>query len=234
MPSPKKITTVFFDAGNTLFRETPLRWEIYAQAGREHGLTIDTEEMKRSMFRTHEELPQRVRGQFRYSDAWFSEYIPRVFSRFGAKPDQIPAISERLFASFRSPGTFQLFPETVEVLEELTRMQIRMAIISNWSPRLPRVCTHLGLDKYFKFILSSAIEEMEKPEPAIFNRALSMIDSKPEESLHVGDSLEKDVQGAAGVGILGVLIDRSERQALSGVTAISSLKELPKMIERLK
>ena len=228
-----KFTTVFFDAGNTLFREHPLRWEIYARAGREAGLEIETEAMRRAMIEAHDELPERIHGHFRYTDRWFAEYIPRVFARFGAAPGQIPGISERLFASFREPGTFLLFPETAEVLEEFERRGVRMAVISNWSPRLPGLCKTLGLDRYLRFILASAVEEMEKPDPAIFRRALTMIGASPEEALHVGDSLEKDVQGAASTGILGVLLDREgRREPPLGAPRIRSLRELAPIVEK--
>lgn len=204
----RDIKFVFFDAGNTLFKEEPLRWHIYANAGREAGLQIDPADMRRAMVEVHEELPQRIHGHFRYSDRWFEEYIPRVFQRFGAKPEQIPVVAEKLFAAFREPGTFRLFPETLEVLAKLQEMGIPMGIISNWSPRLPKLCRNLEIDRYFEFIFSSAIEEAEKPQKEIFERALKLVGAQPENALHVGDSLEKDVRGAAGAGILGVLLDR--------------------------
>lgn len=226
------LTTVFFDAGNTLFRETPLRWEIYARVGREHGLEIEVPSMRRAMLETHDEIPQRVHGGFRYGDAWFAAYIPRVFARFGAKPEQIPAISEKLFAAFRTPGTFQLFPETMETLAAIEKLGLKMAIISNWSPRLPRICAGLGVDRYMRFILASAIEELEKPDPEIFRRAMTMIGSRPEECAHFGDSLEKDVQGAAKAGILGGLIDRERRHsAPSGAPVFASLRDLVPFVE---
>lgn len=229
------LTTVFFDAGNTLFREAPLRWEIYAHVGREHGLTIETAAMRRAMIETHDEIPQRVHGGFRYGDAWFGAYIPRVFARFGAKPEQIPAIAEQLFSAFRTPGTFQLFPETLETLAAIEKLGLKMAIISNWSPRLPRICTALGVDRYMRFILASAIEEMEKPDPQFFARALTMIGARPQQALHIGDSLEKDVQGAAGAGILGCFIDRERRESVPGLSKdtprFASLRELVPFVE---
>lgn len=232
------LNTVFFDAGNTLFRETPLRWEIYARVGREHGLSIEVPAMRRAMIEVHEELPRRVHGGFRYGDAWFSAYIPRVFARFGAKSEQIPAISEQLFAAFRTPGTFQLFPETMETLASLESLGVKMAIISNWSPRLPRICTALGVDRYMRFILASAIEELEKPDPQFFRKAMTMIGSSPWECLHVGDSLEKDVQGAAAAGILGGLVEREGAKtgvtsgAPEGMPRFASLRELIPFVER--
>lgn len=225
---------VFFDAGNTLFREYPLRWEIYANVANEFGLSASVEAMRAAMIEAQENLPARIDGHFRYSEGWFAAYIPRVFGKFGVQEKQIPAIREKLFAAFRQPGTFRLFPETKEVLNQFRDQGVRMAVISNWSPRLPGIFDGLGLTSYMEFVFASSIEELEKPDPALFERALKKAKLRADDALHVGDSWEKDVQGANSVGMLGVLLDRdgTVKSANETFPTIRSLRELAAIVEK--
>ena len=57
--------------------------------------------------------------------------------------------------------------------------------------------------------------ELEKPDPAIFHRALQLTNSLPEHTIHIGDSYEYDVQGANQAGLRAVLIDRNGEQFMS-------------------
>jgi putative hydrolase of the HAD superfamily len=68
-----------------------------------------------------------------------------------------------------------------------------------------------------------------KPDPALFDAALALAACPPVNAVHVGDSLSKDVQGAARAGIAAVLLDRDGDGADAPVR-ITSLAELPGLI----
>jgi len=215
----RAVRAVFFDAGNTLFRERPLRWEIYASVAREFGLAGEVDRVRSEMVRAHEALPMRVDGHFRYTNGWFRAYVAEVFRPLGASSGELPAIAERLFATFRDRRTFSIFPEVEEVTRALRERGLTLGVISNWSPRLPRLLEELSLAERFDFTVCSAIEEVEKPDPEIFARALARAGAEPPESIHVGDSVEKDVEGARSAGIVPVLIEREGPCGLDGDTA---------------
>ncbi|MCI0586364.1 MAG: HAD-IA family hydrolase [Planctomycetes bacterium] len=219
----RPVRAVFFDAGNTLFREQPLRWEIYASVAREFGLPGEVERVRAEMIRAHDALPQRVEGHFRYTNGWFRAYIAQVFRPLGAPAGQLPAIEERLSATFRDRRTFHIFPEVESVTRTLRERGLTLGIISNWSPRLPRLLGDLSLEDRFDFTVCSAIEEVEKPDPEIFGRALARAGVEPAESIHVGDSVEKDVEGARAVGIVPALVEREGPCGLDGDTADAHL-----------
>ena len=74
----------------------------------------------------------------------------------------------------------------------------------------------------------------EKPHPPIFLAALERVHAAPEEVVHVGDQLRSDVMGAQGVGMHGVLVNRSGYGPNSDdCSTISSLSELAKLLENL-
>jgi putative hydrolase of the HAD superfamily len=65
-----------------------------------------------------------------------------------------------------------------------------------------------------------------KPEPAVFEAALRGAGWPADRALHVGDSLAKDVAGAARAGIAAVLLDRHGAHP-DEPRRIESLAELP-------
>ena len=69
---------------------------------------------------------------------------------------------------------------------------------------------------------------MEKPDPRIFSIAASRAGFPPSQILHVGDSLEEDVQGAKSIGMIPVWINRTVRESseLDVGYEIASLREL--------
>jgi len=206
------LRAVFLDVGNTLLYEIPSRFEIYARAARRRGVEVDASEMTRLMRLAHAELPREVEGSFRYSDPWFRVYVRRIFvEHLGLAPAALPGLLEELFAAFEDPQTFGLHEGARELMREARARGLRLGIVSNWSARLPRVLAGLGIDDAVDFVLCSALERIEKPEPAIFRAALEHAEVAPEEALHAGDHLRNDVQAAQELGIEGVLVDHSGR-----------------------
>ena len=68
---------------------------------------------------------------------------------------------------------------------------------------------------------------MEKPDPRIFELAMSRAGVDAASSVYVGDSPKFDVEPAAALGMLPVLIDRRERFPDAPGARITSMQELP-------
>ena len=208
------LKAVFLDVGHTLIHEVPSRFEIYAGIAHRRGLAVEVQGMEALMRRTHDELPLRIDGAYRYSDRWFEVYIERVFVEgLELAPEKLADVQDELFATFEAPETFRVYPGAFELFAEVRRLGLRLGVISNWSTRLPRVLDGLGLSAAFDFVLCSALEELEKPDPAIFRAALERAGVDAEHALHAGDHPENDVAAAARVGLEGVLVDHAGRYA---------------------
>lgn len=203
------LRAVTFDVGGTLLTETPPRYEIYAEAARARGRNLSTRTMERVMRNAHEEVPRRISGAFRYSDAWFRAFIHRIFCQnLGLSPTETAGVAEELFARFEDAETFVVFDGARELLEDLRGRGVKLAVVSNWSERLPNVLAATGLDGHFDTVLCSAIEELEKPDPAIFHRALERLGVDARSAVHVGDHARNDA-AAAEVGMGAILIDHA-------------------------
>src|SRR5262245_33626995 len=231
------LRALLLDVGNTLVRETPSRFAIYAEAARARGLAVDAGAMRALMSRAHRELPLVVEGGYRYSDAWFRAFIARIFGgALGLPPAAVEEIAAELFERFESPATFRVLPGARELLALARERGLVLGVVSNWSARLPRVLAALELESAFDFVICSALEGLEKPDPAIFRAALVRARARAEETVHAGDDWRLDVEGARAAGIEAVLVDHDgERGPLPGgagesVHRVRTLGELASFI----
>jgi putative hydrolase of the HAD superfamily len=123
-------------------------------------------------------------------------------------------------ATMMSAIRFRAYPDAEVALAELRSRGLSVACVSNWDVSLPGVLTGVGLAEALDGVVTSAAAGARKPDPAIFAPALALAGCRPEEALHVGDSPEEDVAGAAAAGIPHLLLDRSGRGEIASLTEI--------------
>ena len=138
----------------------------------------------------------------------------------------LAAVREAMLASIR----FHAFPDAAPALEELRARGLRLVAASNWDSSLPDVLERAGLARFLDGVVSSAMVGATKPAAVLFQAALRIAGVAPREALHVGDSLENDVRGAAALGMRAVLVARAGSRA--DVPTISALTELPRLISQ--
>lgn len=98
------------------------------------------------------------------------------------------------------PSFEQLFPDTIASLQKLHK-QYHLGIIANQIPDLETRLKGFGIRDYFEVIVGSGDYGFHKPDPRIFQLALSLAKAKPEECLMVGDRLENDIVPAQKLGM---------------------------------
>jgi len=104
---------------------------------------------------------------------------------------------------------FSLFEDVVPCLDLLDSMGIQAGVVSNWDYSLHRVLRMFGIDERFVVVKASLEEGVEKPDPRLFEIALKDAGFSPEDTFHVGDSVEDDLAGAKAASIRVALIDRA-------------------------
>ena len=152
-------------------------------------------------------------------DSMFKSSEGRMTERLGLKvdADRFRRVAPQYFMK-----TAVLYPETADVLKELGRMSIKVAMVSNGVYQ-HRTAQWLGIDTCFDSIFGSLHVGFAKPAPEIFQMALSSLSIGPSEAVMVGDNWEADVLGARNVGIRGVHLIRLD-EAPSGLDTITDLK----------
>lgn len=118
-------------------------------------------------------------------------------------------------------------PDRRGLLEKLASTH-PLALVSNFDhgPTAHRLLARFGLTTYFRTIVVSADVGIMKPATEIFDVACARLATDPGECLHVGDSREADVQGAAAAGMTALWIGEGD-DAAPAVECISDLRELP-------
>lgn len=227
------IRALLLDAGGTLLTEKSSRQAMYAGAAARHGLSVDEETMRGCMARAHAALPPTIAGSWRYSRPWFEAFIADVFSRqLGMEQRALSPLTTDLFAAFADARNFRLMPGAQELLACAAGRGIKLALVSNWSPYLTEVLGGLGVRECFDAILLSGAEQVEKPDRAIFERALARLNVPASQALHVGNDPVQDVRGASECGIHALLIDPEDRHAALNLPRIRALGEIIPWIER--
>jgi putative hydrolase of the HAD superfamily len=97
------------------------------------------------------------------------------------------------------------YPHVNMTLVALLKRGIRLAVVSDAPSREAwlRLC-YLNFHHIFDCVVTFEDTGERKPSPAPFLRALQELDVKPAETLMVGDWAERDMVGAAQVGITTV------------------------------
>lgn len=227
------IRAVLFDAGATLVRPDPPVEAVYAREFAADGARFSEEDLMRALTRAWEEVHAGAPGADRYGGVrgeaqYWKELLGRVRSHLDGGTVS-PEAFARLSTHFRSPGSWAIYDDVVTTLEELSRRGLKLAIVSNWDSHLPKLLSALDLDRFFPVVAVSAIEEVGKPDPEIFRRACERLDVPASESLHVGDSVTEDYDGARSAGLSALLLDRADRHP-HVVERIRSLGELPERL----
>jgi HAD superfamily hydrolase (TIGR01662 family) len=134
-----------------------------------------------------------------------------------------------------------LYPHVRVTLFELMKRGIRLAVVSD-APRKEawlRLC-YLQLHHMFDMVLTYDDTGEKKPSPTPFRRVLDHFHIEPGEAIMIGDWPERDITGAAKLGIAtafaryGDTFGTKESGATYDVTDIFDLVEIVDTLNRAK
>lgn len=142
---------------------------------------------------------------------------------------------DRLFQEYlpHYRACWEPYPDVVPGLDELERLGIRLAILTN-GEQTQQVAKleRLGILDRFDVILAASDLPAYKPSPLAFAAMYEAMGASPDSVVYVGDDLHADVAGAQLAGLTPVWIDRyAAGSGPSGVATISSLTELVAVLE---
>lgn len=186
MPSVK---AVLFDFSGTLAR-------LEDNDGWFDGMGLDARERADVMDRMTHPTASVTHPAWAHRDldsALHREAYLHVLRSCGLSEDNAEALYRRVI----DPAEWALYPDTVTVLERLRTNGIRTSVVSNIAWDIRSVLDAAGADPD-DYVLSYEVGAA-KPDPRIFEVALSRLGVDPAEALMVGDSEEND----GGARILG-------------------------------
>lgn len=240
MADARSVHAVFFDVGGTLARPRLPIAEVLVRSARAAGVPISPP--AGAMVASRLETLLAIRAQhgeaFTYPPErsrrrWVGIY--RASLEGVCSSDDADRIAEDVFGQLSSPAGYELFSDALPTLRTLSDGGLALGVVSNWEAWLPDLLRDLGISDFFACALASGEVQIEKPDPAIFAAALSRAGWEPDEALYVGDSVIEDMEGAAGAGMRGVLLDRSRVNiGFTAAPVINALTELPPLMARLQ
>lgn len=127
----------------------------------------------------------------------------------------------------------EFFPGALAALDALAG-RYRLAALTNGNADFVR----LDLDRYFSFGFSAADVGAGKPAPDMFEAALRKSGVAPQESVHVGDHLVDDIEGASRVGMHTIWVNLQAaaptEAAVRPSHTVGRLEEIPPGVEAIR
>lgn len=126
-----------------------------------------------------------------------------------------------------SPKQTQLFPNTLETLNELKNRGYILHIITNGFQEVQYVkLNESKLRPFFDVIVCSEHIGFNKPDKRIFLHALELAQARAEESAMIGDDLQVDILGANQLGMEAILFDPEKKHKSHAFKIVRNLEEL--------
>lgn len=230
------VRAVFFDAGYTLLCMDPPQEILFLQVCSGLGIAIDDDRLAQAVRDANVMLaPRTSASEHRpYSlervDRFWIEYH-RVVLQGCAVDSTAVDLAEPVYRMFSERLGWRVYDDVRPLLAGLRARGIKLGVISNWTGDLEDVLRRIELRSSFDFVIDSAHFGHEKPHPEIFAEALRLADVHASAALHVGDSIEHDVDGALSSGLRPVLVDRMGRfTAFERAPRIAGLAEIETLL----
>jgi putative hydrolase of the HAD superfamily len=211
-----EVRALLFDVNGTLIDIETDEWMEQAYRAIAHFLTYQGIALHRGEVR--DLYFQIMKEQFAASTETYPEFDvvavwSEVLCRFGTdytrrlgaeKLRQMPLFLAELQRGI-TRKRLEAFPQAREMLAEL-KTRYRLAIVSDAQsaygvPELQAV----GLAEFFSPIIISGDYGFRKPEPRLFQAALTKLQVEPEEAIFIGNDRFRDVLGARQVGMKTIL-----------------------------
>ena len=121
-----------------------------------------------------------------------------------------------------------LFPDAIDVLSALAE-RFTLIAVTNGNADVHKT----ALGPFFKLAFRADEVGSAKPDAKIFEVAMSAAACAANEMIHIGDSIETDVNGALNAGVTPIWFNANGDENCMGVSEVGSLTDLPAAIDSL-
>jgi putative hydrolase of the HAD superfamily len=205
---PQSLTTrphaLLLDAGDTLLF---MDYTALTDALRSLGEVVSRARLEAAMFTAKGAYQRIVREKSQHENGWFA-LVRALLVEAGVAQERAQSLLQPLRAMHDDFYFWRSVPtDLAPALERARAAGVRLGIVSNSEGRLVSVLERVGIRPWFEVVIDSHLEGVAKPDPAIFQRALSRLGVAPERAIYAGDLPEIDLVGAHAAGMHAVLVD---------------------------
>jgi putative hydrolase of the HAD superfamily len=221
MTRKNRFKGVLFDLGGTLIRTAEIS-EIYRRILSRYGVKVECEKIAEAHAMNEKEF--NMDEMCSLGAAFWFKWNSRILERLGVQ-DGREFLAKKISELWWEHADLQVYPDVLGTLDRLKAKGVRLGIVSNaLDDDFEQIMKRLPLAKYFDTFVGFDACKKAKPDTEIFLYALKQLDVRPEDALFVGDSVEKDFEGAKNAGLKALLIDRDGK--LSGLETVRSLSDV--------
>ncbi|HLM70209.1 MAG TPA: HAD family hydrolase [Thermoplasmata archaeon] len=227
-----RVRAVLFDLGDTLVDTKD--FDGWAELARRFYLDLDPDVLLHSYFEVENAVDERPHPEGR--EAALVDFWQKTLSSAAAKPVDGETTRKFIAATREVERPVHLYSDVRRCLDTLRSERRELGVVSNSTSEasVRRILDRAGILEYFSRILSSGTEGVEKPDPAIFRRAVERMNVRPEETVYVGNLAFTDAKAAGAAGLHGVWLNREGCGYGEDPPEIISLLELPLVVHRLE
>lgn len=212
----KKLQHVFFDLDHTL-------WDFEKNATEALNELFDFYDLKNRgvhsfehFYEKYAEINNKMWELYRKGEidkhSLRTQRFENTFREFGFRDEEIPGDLWEHYLRI-TPEKTNLIPGAFKLLNDLSRLDIRMHIITNgFAETQKRKLEAAKIRHFFTQLIISEEIGFQKPMPQIFHAALKMTGAETSNSLYVGDHPEADIQGSINVGLPVVFFNPGDFQ----------------------
>lgn len=174
------------------------------------------------------EISSKFSGNFKYMtttypnfgcttigwENWWRMLLQRILAAANVDIDGASAIrvADYIIAKYQTDECWVRVENANELICTLKESGKTVGVLSNFDPRLRCILTDTKLPQ-FDYVVASYECGVAKPNPAIFNLALEMMDNaKANEALHIGNTPTLDYIGAIQAGWCAALITNDDNE----------------------
>ena len=201
---------MLFDFYGTLARA--VSWgDSHEEVFGRHGLAFDADRWGWNFIGQSNDGDQHVEHSVSREAyvAWEHQRLRRRAAACGVGDDDLDALVADLHIASKT-YTLKAYDEVLDVLGELRRRGLIVAICSNWDWDIDRAVAGAGLEGTTDLVVTSAQAGARKPHPRIFEHTLERCGVAPGEALFVGDTMYADVEGPLAYGMAAVHVWRDD------------------------
>ena len=231
------IRAVIFDRAGTLVRERPGE-EVLREILHPMGYERPAETYKKAETASRRRWREKYQGLPR-GHRWSRE-VRRDCLQAALEVLALPGDQEELLArldeQWDALRVHGLYGGVLPCLGALAASRIPMGVLAQTlrsSLEVRAELERLGVGRYFGAILSVEDTEWDKPDPKLFRAVADRLERPVSEVLFVGDDLAKDIVGARSAGMFAVLVDRHGATTAAGVTSVTTLAQIPALLNTL-
>jgi FMN phosphatase YigB (HAD superfamily) len=235
------VKAIFFDLDGTLRHSVPTGGEVFTEYVTSLGLSVRPEDRLRAMRWEHlywassADLSNDILAHTFDTEQFWTEYSRRRLVALGASPEQAvefaPKVSLHMGEVYKPQS---IVPDEIrQTLAELKQAGYLMAVLSNRDTPFQDLLVSHGISDFFSFSLAGGEVRSYKPEPGLFEHALSRARLAPNEAIYVGDNYFADVIGSRRAGLWPVLYDPESVFPEADCTTIRSFNELISTIKTI-